>query len=80
MYKLYGNKWLHFKCPCGLDNYNLGDWLAHWQVGIKLEPLQDHRFVRTDLKNKPLWYLNFLRAHPKIRAVIYFCLTRIEIR
>ena len=25
---------LRCKCPCGLENYNLEDWLSHWKYGV----------------------------------------------
>ena len=52
-------------CPCGLENYDLEDWLAHWKYGLVM---RNSRFGP------------FLGKHPKLRAIWMFLNTRIEFR
>lgn len=71
-------------CRCGLENYTLEDWLAHWKYGLILSKEQalqswtDKESVRKRYKNIQRYI--FLCKHPKIRAIYLFCMTEIRIK
>ena len=42
-------------CPCGLENQNMQDWLAHWKDGIK----RKDKFLGNYPKLRAIWmFLN----------------------
>lgn len=61
---------IEFYCKCGLQNYCLGDWTAHWKYGI----VKGKYWFGRGLSKAPDW----LKNYPKLRAIYFFLLTEIR--